>query len=147
MLEWINYIKQRYIVNKSVFDNYDFWFFDYKLTTLVELKKVISDISLGKDILKEERIKKAEFFLGKDYYDNTLNASKNIYEYFFNDKYKLKDNISLSYKKTYLDELFQLRKNNGRLEDENIAFKKELDQIKNSKGWRALEKLRKIKNK
>lgn len=138
-----------YIENRGIlFGNKDFWLAGPSFNTLEELinesYKLLTDDAYFKDV----RQNKKDMWIGnlKD------GGCKNICEYFFDNTGRLKDYIVR--RKTYIEEKQQLVKtiNNQKSEletknNEINELKQEIEKVYNSKGWKLLENLRKIKRK
>jgi len=144
-----------YMQNRGIlFGNIDFWFpgptFDNMRELFDETYKLLSDSSY----FKKEREEKKQLWFGK------LNSGgcEQICDFLF-DNNDISSNV-IKYKSAKLE----LEKNNLELKSSNEKYKEiineqvetikkltssdiELNAIKNSKGWRLLEKARKVKNK
>lgn len=125
-----------------IFDDYDFWFSDNIVKDIDDMIDMITQVLTKYD--DKTIIKQNSLFLGKDYYNKNNNASKNIYNYFFNDKYQLNKNITRNYKKILIQNLKLLTEEKNNLKNKNKMLSNDLNDILNSKGWKILEKTRKI---
>ena len=124
-----------------ILGNYHFWTENQECNSFKDLIKLIQNSK------KEYISKNKELFYGnlKD------SGCKNICEYFFDNNYKLKCNIKRN--DDYGEKIYQyqkeMKKQKEEIENKNHQInelKQELEKVYNSKGWKMLEKIRKIRN-
>lgn len=158
---------ETYKKNRGInMDDTNFWFPGPYIKNLSDLKREIKKLFKDKNYYSKERKYYVELTFGK----NTKNSAKKIYEYLFNSdfdfygKAKKKANNELL---DLYDSNIKLKKNINNLENTNKELQKEIKNIKNeneelnkrlvealdkldlilhSKGWKILEKARKVKN-
>lgn len=124
-----------------IFDDYDFWFSNNVVREIDDMIDVLNKF-LTKNNTKTI-IKQNKLFLGEDYLNKNKNASKKIFNYFFNEKYQLNNNITRNNKKILMKNTKILKEENTSLKNNNKILLNDLNTILNSKGWKILEKTRK----
>jgi len=136
---------EEYKKNRGItFGNYEFWMPGYKVNNINDLLDSISQ-SLNNNIFKNEILEKKKLWFD----DLKDGGCKKICDFFFDESSKINKNV-----KYYIDYEEQLENKINSLN--NILNKKqfiisekdkELNLIKNSKGWKILEFIRRIKRK
>ena len=110
-----------------LFNDFNFWTNNDTIDTIDEFKEKVSR-ELNTSNIESVRKRKNLFFGNlKD------GGCSNIVDYFFDKDGNLKSNIKYTYDENYV------------LKQENLKLKEELDNIYNSKGYKFLEKIRKLK--
>lgn len=110
-----------------LFNDFDFWTNNDTIDTIDEFKEKVSR-ELNTSNIESVR-KRRKLFFG----DLKDGGCTNIVDYFFDKDGNLKSNIKYTYDENYA------------LKQENLKLKEELGNIYNSKGYKFLEKIRKLK--
>lgn len=110
-----------------LFNDFDFWTNNDTIDTIDEFKEKVSRELNTSDI--ESVRKRRKLFFG----DLKDGGCSNIVDYFFDKDGNLNSNIKYTYDENYV------------LKQENLKLKEELGNIYNSKGYKFLEKIRKLK--
>ncbi len=110
-----------------LFNDFDFWTNNDTIDTIAEFKEKVSRELNTSDI--ESVRKRRKLFFG----DLKDGGCSNIVDYFFDKDGNLNSNIKYTYDENYV------------LKQENLKLKEELGNIYNSKGYKFLEKIRKLK--
>lgn len=151
---------EEYVENRGiVFSNIDFWLFGPKVTTLTSFKKECTKLFNDNTYYKLEREKARKLFFS----DLNDGGCDKLCEFLFSDDGRLNKNIKMYNVQEESDEqkimnlvhenrilknyLKQAEKTRDCYNKELVEKKMELKQIKSSKAWKILMKLRKIKGK
>lgn len=136
--------EEEYRNNRGIFfDNYEFWTQGITCSTLEGLKDIIKKLESG-----EIDINKCYSNLRKLWYDNLNDGGcANIFDFFFDENGNIRSEVT--YHKdieTYLrKELDSVNKANEKIKETLEEKENEIKQVYNSKGWKFLERIRKIK--
>lgn len=140
-------IKQYKANRGMILDVSSFWFPGPLIKNFDDFKFEINKLLSDKTYYSIQR----KLFVELTFQKNIKNISKNICKYLFegdfdmfsNSKNILVNDINYKYKKLLNDNDYK-QKQIDKLENEIIDLKKQLKTIINSKGWRVLEKIRKV---
>ena len=149
-----------YMINRGItFDNYNFWMPGYKVKKIDELKYAIDDSFSNTFRYRNEIKEKKKLWFG----ELKNGGCKQICDFLFDKNFRI--NKSVKYYHDYEEELEKnLNQLNNEIYNKNLTIKNlnskiecnsliinelenELNFVKNSKGWKFLEKIRKIKRK
>ena len=127
-----------------VFSNFDFWTIGPQCKDIKTLIKETSKLLNDKTYYADERKKARELWFG----NLTDGGCDSICNFLFTKDGKISNNVKY-YKDPEIELEKQLKDKDNIINEKNLIIQNqniELNRIYNSKGWRLLEKLRKLKN-
>ena len=142
---------EEYSLNRGILlDNFNFWFPGPLIKTFENLKVEIDNLIKNKDYYSKER----KMFVDLMFYKTKKDNCKRFCQYFFDKKRDILEESrklkSKEYRKICENKIQELQLKNEKIEELkylNEELKQRLFQLENSKGWKIIEKIRKIKNK